>query len=110
MTFEGYLSWTHRSESVDHSEPVSSAWCDCEDFEWGVGHKSSVGVSELTLAVDEDVVGILSGVDGQTTWVSFSGVFVEPIAQYHDVCCQIEVVQVAVGVFGWWLSYDNASE
>lgn len=64
----------------------------------------------MSFAVDENVVGILAGVDGQTSWVSFSRVFVEPIAEDHDMGSQVKVVQVAVGVFGWWLSDDDAAE
>lgn len=92
MSFECDLSWAHRRKSVDHSEPVSPSWSDRENFQGGVGHESSVGVSELSFAVDQNWFGVLSGIDGETAGVPLGGVFVEPVADEHNVGGQIVVV------------------
>lgn len=109
MSFDGDLGWANGGKGVDHAETVTAAWGDGEDFQRGVGHETGVGVTELSLAVDEQRFGILTGVDGETTWVPFGGIFVEPIAYQHDVRGQIEVVQVRVGVTGRGLADDDAS-
>lgn len=107
LTFDGDLSGAHRGESVDHAEPVASAGCHREDLQRSVGHEAGVGVAELAFAVDEHRLGVLTGVDGQSSRVSLGGVFVHPIGQQHDVRCQVEVVQVRIWVARWWLTNDN---
>ena len=81
MAFESDLRGAHGRESVDHSESVSPARSDREHLQGRVGHEARVGVSELTLPVNQYVFGVLTSVDGQTTRVSLSGVFVQPIAE-----------------------------
>lgn len=107
LTFDGDLSGTDGRESVDHAESVASAGCHREDLQRRVGHEAGVRVAELAFAVDEHGLGVLAGVDGQSSWVSFGGVFVHPIGQQHDVRCQVEVVQVRIWVARWWLTNDN---
>lgn len=109
MSFDGNLGWAYRRKGVDHTESVPAARSDGEDFQRCVGHETGVGVTELSLAVDEHRFRILTGVDGETTWVSFGGILVEPIAYQHDMRGQIEVVQVRVGVTGRRLTDDDAS-
>lgn len=109
VSFDGDLGGANRSKRVDHTEPVATAGRDGEDLQRGVGHEAGVGIAELALAVDEQRFGILAGVDGQTTRVTFGGVLVEPIADEHDVRGQIEVVQVGVGIARWGLADDDAA-
>jgi hypothetical protein len=109
VSLDGELRGTHRSERVDHPEPVSSSWSHGEDFQRCVGHESGVGVSELSFAVDEQAFGVLTGVDGQSSWESLGGVFVHPVAEQHHVRGQVVVVQVAVGVLRWGLADHDAA-
>lgn len=109
MGFDSDLRGAHGCERVNHSEPVSSAGGDSEYFQWSVCHESCVGVSELSLSVDENRFGVLARVDGQSSWVPLSGVLVQPIADEHDVGSKIVVVKVAVGVLRWWLSDHDAA-
>lgn len=99
VTFDGDLSGAHRRESVDHAESVASAGCHRENLQRRVRHEAGVWITELTFAVDQHGLGILTGVDRQSTGVSLSSVFVQPIRQQHDVGRQIKVIQVRVGVF-----------
>lgn len=109
MSFNRQLRWTDGSEGIDHPEPVSSSRGDGEDFEWCIGHETGVGVPELTFAVDEATLGVLSSVHGQSSRETLRGIFVHPIAEEHDVCRQVVVVEVAVGVSGWGLADHDAT-
>lgn len=109
VSFNGDLGWANRGKGVDHTESITAARGDGKDFERSVGHETGVGVTELSLAVDEQRFGILTGVDGETTWVPFGGIFMEPIAYQHNVRGQIEVVQMGVGVTGRRLADDDAA-
>lgn len=44
MSLDGDLSRTDRRERIDHSESVSSTWCDGKCFQRGVGAESGVAV------------------------------------------------------------------
>lgn len=109
MAFESDLSRAHGRESVDHSESVTSAGRDGEHFQGRVGHEASVGISELTLAVNQHVLGILTSVDGKTTWVPLRGILVQPITKQHYVGSQVIIVEMTVGVLGRWLTYDDTA-
>lgn len=110
VSFEGDLRGADGTEGVDQSEPVSPARGDGEDLQRGVGHEAGVGVPELSLSVEENVLWVLSRVDGEPAGVPLGGIFVHPIAEEHHVGGQIEVVQMAVGVLGRGLANNNASE
>lgn len=110
MSFEGDLRGADGAEGVDQSESVSSAGGNGVDLQRSVGHEAGVGVPELSLSVEENILGVLTGVDGEPAGVSFSSVFVHPIAKEHDVGGQIEIVEMAVGVLGRRLTNDNATE
>ena len=103
------LRWTHRSKRVDHPEPVSLSRCDRENFQRSVRLESSIGISELSFSIDQQAFGILSGVNSQSSRESLNGIFVHPVAQKHDVCGQIKIVEVTVGVPGRRLSDGNAA-
>lgn len=109
MALDGDLGGTDRGEGVDHSESVATTRRDREDLQRSVGHKSGVGVSELALAVNEERLGILASVYSQSTWISFGGIFVQPITDHHDVGGQIKVIQVAVGISGRRLTDNNTA-
>lgn len=98
MTLDCDLGWTNRGKGVDHSESVSATGSNGEDFQRSVGHEAGVGVSELSFTVDEEGFGILTSINGQSSWVPFSGVLMQPIADQNNVGCQIKVVEMAVGV------------
>lgn len=110
VSFKCDLRGADSTEGVDQSEPVPPTGGDSIDLQRSVGHEAGVGVPELPLSVEEDILGILSCVDGEPAGVPFGGIFVHPIAEEHHVGGQIEVVQVAVGVFGWGLTNNNATE
>lgn len=64
---------------------------------------------ELSLAVDEDGLGVLPGVRGETARKALHGVLVHPVGQQHDVRRQVEVVQVTVRVLARRLSDNDAA-
>lgn len=67
VSLDGELSWAYGCEGVDHTESVSATWSDGEYFQWGVGHESSVGITELSFAVDQHRLGILTY--GENDWL-----------------------------------------
>lgn len=107
MALDGQLGWAHGGEGVDDTEPVATSRRHREDLEGRVGHEAGVGVPELALSVDQQRLGVLASVHGQSAGVSLGGVFVQPVADQHDVGGQIEVVQVTVGVPGRRLPDDD---
>lgn len=109
VSLNSELSRTYGGKGVDHSEPVSPARGHGEDFQRCVGHEAGVGIPELTLAVDQQTLGVLAGVHGQSSGEPFGGILVHPVAEEHHVGGEIEVVQVAVGVFGRWLTDGDAA-
>jgi hypothetical protein len=98
MSLDSELSRADRGQRVDHTESVSPAWSDRENFERSVGTVAGVGILELTLAVDEEGFGILTSVGGQPTGEPFKCVLVHPVTKEHDVGGQIVVVKVAIGI------------
>lgn len=109
VSLNGQLSWTYGSKRVDHSESVSLSWGHGKYFQRCVGHETGVGISELTLAVDQQTLGVLASVDGQPSWESFGGIFVHPVAEQHHVGGEIVIVEMAVGVLGGWLTDGDAA-
>lgn len=99
MTFDCDLCGTHGRESVDHSESVASTRGHREDLQRCICHETGVWITELTFAVDQHRLRILTCVYSQTTGVSFSGIFMQPIGQKHDMRCQVKVIQVGIRVF-----------
>lgn len=64
---------------------------------------------ELSFAVDQQRLGVLSRVGGQSAGESLHRVLVKPVGQQHHVRGQIVIVQVAVGVLRRRLShYETA--
>lgn len=98
VSLDRHLGGTDGGEGVDHAEAVATSRGDCEDLEGSVGHEASVGIPELSLAVDQHGLGILASVDRQATRITLGRILVQPIADEHDVCGQIKVVQMRVGV------------
>jgi len=109
MTLDGQLGGTHGAEGVDHSEAVPASGGDGEDLQGSVGHQTGLRVSELTAAVDEDGVRILSGTHLQASGETLGRVLVHPILQHHQVVGQVEVVQVAVQIPRGRLAHHDAS-
>lgn len=107
VTFNCDLCWAHRWESVDHAESVASAGCHREDLQRCVCHETGVWIAELTFTVNQHRLGILTCVHCQTSRVSLSGIFVQPIRQQHDVGRQIEVIQMRIWVAWRWLTNHN---
>lgn len=109
MSFDSNLSRAHGRKCIDQSESVPSSWSDGENFEWCVCHESGIRVTELSSSVNQHWLRILPGIDGESTGVSFSSVLVQPITDQHNVRCQIEVVQMWVGIAGRWLTHNNTT-
>lgn len=109
MSFDGHLCRTHRRKRIDQSESIPATRRYGEYLERCIGHEASVRVTELTATIDEHRFGILAGVDGKTARITLSGVFVQPIADQHDVCRQIEVIQMRIGIAWWWLSHNHTT-
>lgn len=109
VSFDGHLSRTDGSKCIDQPEAIPTTRSDCEDLQRSVGHEAGVRITELASAVDQHRFGILAGVDGQSTGITFGGVLVQPVANQHDVGGQIKVVQMRVGIAGWWLANDHAA-
>lgn len=109
MTFDCHLSWTHRSEGIDHAETITTARCNGEYFQGGICHKAGVGVTELTLAVNQQRFGILASVDSQTAGITFGSILVQPITDQHNVGGQIKVIQMGVGIPRGWLTYNDTA-
>lgn len=64
---------------------------------------------ELSFAVDENCVRVLTRVYGQSSRVPFHRVLVKPVTDEYHVSCQVEVVQIAVGVLrGRLTDYNTA--
>lgn len=92
MALDRHLSGTDRCERVNQTETVTATGRYGKDLQRCVCHKASIRVTELTSSVDQHRLGVLAGVHCQTARVSFSGIFVQPITDEHDVCRQIKVV------------------
>lgn len=82
MTFDRHLSWTHRRERIYQTESIAASWCDCEYFQRRVCHEASVWIAELTSAIDQHGLGVLTGVNSQSARISFGGVLVQPITVF----------------------------
>lgn len=98
VAFDGDLSWAHGREGVDHAESVASAWRHGEDLQRRVGHEAGVWITELTFAVDQHRLGILTCIHSQAAGISLCGIFVQPIGQQHHVRREIKVVEMRIGV------------
>lgn len=109
MALDGQLGGTHGAEGVDHSEAVPASGGDGEHLEGSVGHQTGLGVSELTAAVDEDGVRVLSGTHLQASGETLGRVLVHPVLEHHQVVGQVEVVQVAVQIPRGRLTHHDAS-
>lgn len=50
-----------------------------------------------------------TSVDGKTTREPFSGIFVHPITEQHNMGGQIEIVQIRIGILRWCLTDNNGT-
>lgn len=109
VALDGHLSRAHRGEGVDHAESIATTGRNGKYLKRRVSHEASVRITELSLAVNQHGLGILAGVDSQTARITLCSILVQPIADEHYVCGQVEVVQMRVGIPRWWLSHNDAA-